>query len=83
MRRDRSVVDITIQEGRNRQVRRMFEALGHRVLALTRIRFGPLHLGDLAPGRTRELTPAEISALREYRRQPHRPPRTTRPEVMQ
>ena len=78
-RRDRSLLDLTIHEGRNRQVRRMFEALGRPVFALTRIRFGPLDLGDLAPGRTRELTPREIAALREHRRQPQRPPRTTTP----
>lgn len=79
VRRDRSLLDLTIHEGRNRQVRRMFEALGHRVLSLTRIRFGPLHLGDLAPGRTRELTPGEIEALHAQRRQPPRAPRTTTP----
>ena len=78
-RRDRSVIDLTIHEGRNRQVRRMFEVLGHRVLVLTRIRFGPLDLGDLAPGRTRELTAPEIAALRAHRRQPSNAPRTTRP----
>jgi 23S rRNA pseudouridine2605 synthase len=77
--RDRSLVDLTIHEGRNRQVRRMFEALGHRVLALTRIRFGPLDLGDLAPGRTRELAPDEVEALRTHRRQPTGAPRTTTP----
>jgi 23S rRNA pseudouridine2605 synthase len=77
--RDRSLVDLTIHEGRNRQVRRMFETLGHRVLALTRIRFGPLDLGDLAPGRTRELAPDEVEALRTHRRQPTGAPRTTTP----
>lgn len=79
VRQDRSILDVTIHEGRNRQVRRMFEALGHRVLRLTRIGFGPLQLGGLAPGRTRELTPREIAALRDHRRQPRRAPRTTTP----
>jgi pseudouridine synthase len=79
MRRDRSLLDLTIHEGRNRQVRRMFEALGYRVIGLTRIRFGPLHLGELEPGGTRELTPNEIAALRSHRRQPPSPPRTIRP----
>ncbi|MDE2482947.1 MAG: rRNA pseudouridine synthase [bacterium] len=58
-----SVVDITVHEGRNRQVRRMFEALGHPVQTLVRLRFGPVSLGDLGVGRTRDLTPREIAAL--------------------
>jgi 23S rRNA pseudouridine2605 synthase len=68
VRRDRSVVDLTIHEGRNRQVRRMFEALGHPVLALTRTRFGPLRLGALAGGAVRSLTPGELAALERHRR---------------
>ncbi len=67
-RRGGSVVDVTIHEGRNRQVRRMFEALGHRVLALTRTRFGPLKLGTLPPGRFRRLTDRERAALERHRR---------------
>lgn len=63
-RRDTSVLDITIHEGKNRQVRRMFEAVGHPVVALARLRFGPLKLGDLAPGRSRPLTEKELAALR-------------------
>jgi 23S rRNA pseudouridine2605 synthase len=82
VRRDRCVLDITIHEGRNRQVRRMFEALGHPVLTLTRTRFGPLRLGELPPGGMRTLTVREIEALRRHRRPPGKPPRTTRPEVM-
>ncbi len=58
-----SVVDVTIHEGRNRQVRDMFEALGHPVQTLVRLRFGPISLGDLGVGRTRELTPRELAAL--------------------
>ena len=63
-----SVVDITIHEGRNRQVRKMFEALGHPVQALVRLRFGPISLGDLGVGRTRQLTPRELSALKRVGR---------------
>ena len=59
-----SVVDITIHEGRNRQVRKMFETLGHPVLTLVRLRFGPISLGDLGLGRTRPLSPKELAALR-------------------
>jgi pseudouridine synthase len=63
-RRGESVVDVTIHEGRNRQVRRMFDELDHPVVALTRLRFGPIGLGDLVPGAIREVTPRELSALR-------------------
>lgn len=63
-RRDTSVVDMTIHEGRNRQVRRMFEAVGHPVIVLERLRFGPLKLGDLPVGQARELTDHEVASLR-------------------
>ena len=55
---------VTIHEGRNRQVRRMFDAVGHKVLLLRRIRFGPLELGDLKRGEWRELTAQEVELLR-------------------
>ncbi len=64
VRRENSVLDITIHEGKNRQVRRMFEAVGHPVLELVRLRFGPLKLGDLPPGRSRDLTERELAQLR-------------------
>ncbi len=54
---------ITIHEGRKRQVRRMFEALGCRVLALRRVRMGQLRLGELKEGEVREISPEEISSL--------------------
>jgi len=63
---DRSIVDLRVHEGHKRQVRRMFEALGHRVLALERRRFGPVSLGPLQPGRHRTLAPKEIAALRAF-----------------
>jgi len=63
-RRESSVLDITIHEGKNRQVRRMFEAVGHPVVALARLRFGPIRLGDLSPGQTRPLTERELASLR-------------------
>ncbi len=65
--REKSVLDLTIREGRNRQVRRMFDALGYPVLQLTRLRFGPISLGDLAPGRTRPLSSRERAALEAHR----------------
>lgn len=54
---------VTIHEGRNRQVRRMFEAVGHKVLLLRRVRFGPLELGSLRRGEWRELTEEETRLL--------------------
>ncbi len=77
-RRDGSVVELTIHEGRNRQVRRMFEVLGHTVLALTRTRFGPLRLGKLPAGCIRPLTARELAALQRHRRPPDEAPRTMR-----
>jgi 23S rRNA pseudouridine2605 synthase len=60
----RTAIELTIHEGRNRQVRRMCEAVGHPVSALERIAFGPLRLGELAPGAHRRLTVAELERLR-------------------
>ena len=57
---------VTIHEGRNRQVRRMFEAVGHQVLQLRRVQFGPLDLGDLRRGQWRELTAEEVRKLQAY-----------------
>lgn len=55
---------VTIHEGRNRQVRRMFDAVGHKVLLLRRVRFGALELGELRRGEWRELTAREVEALK-------------------
>ena len=54
---------VRLKEGRNREIRRMLEALGRRVLVLRRIRVGPLHLGDLGSGAFRELNEEEVTAL--------------------
>ena len=56
-------LELTIHEGRKRQVKRMCEAVGHPVKRLERIRFGPLELGDLRPGAYRRLTAAEVQRL--------------------
>ncbi|HZE06049.1 MAG TPA: pseudouridine synthase [Solirubrobacteraceae bacterium] len=56
-------LELTIHEGRKRQVKRMCEAVGHRVRALQRVAFGPLELGDLKPGGYRRLTAQEVDAL--------------------
>ena len=61
-----TVVLVTIHEGRNRQVRRMFEENGHQVLQLRRVKFGPLELGDLPRGRWRDLTEEEVRRLRAF-----------------
>jgi 23S rRNA pseudouridine2605 synthase len=59
------VLEITIAEGRKRQVRRMAEAVGHRVVTLERVAFGPLRLERLEPGAHRRLSAAEIERLRK------------------
>jgi 23S rRNA pseudouridine2605 synthase len=58
-----SLVELTIKEGRNRQVRRMFEACNHRVQRLVRTSIGPLQLGRLKSGTARRLSPEEIRQL--------------------
>jgi 23S rRNA pseudouridine2605 synthase len=58
------LIELTIHEGRNRQVKRMFEAVGHRVKTLHRSRYGPLDLAGLEPGAWRELEPSEVERLR-------------------
>jgi 23S rRNA pseudouridine2605 synthase len=61
----RQEIEIVLREGRNRQVRRMVEAVGNRVVALRRVRFGPLELGGLGEGKARQLSADEISTLRQ------------------
>lgn len=60
-----TVVLVTLHEGRNRQVRRMFSAVGHQVVALRRVGFGPIYLNDLPRGQWRALTEVEIRKLKE------------------
>lgn len=59
-----SHVEIAIREGRKRQVRRMFSAVGHPVIALHRVKFGPIDLGSLQAGNVRHLSDAEVAALK-------------------
>jgi len=61
-------IEITLREGRNRQVRRMLEAVGNRVVSLQRVSFGPLRLGDLSQGKSRRLSDDEIAELRDASR---------------
>src|SRR3954454_22943458 len=58
------VLEITLREGRKRQVRRMCEAVGHPVISLERVAFGPLTLKGLRPGAHRQLSDAEVAQLR-------------------
>lgn len=62
--KNKTIVEITIHEGRNRQVRRMFDAIGHPVQKLKRENYAFLHLGGLGTGDSRELTPHEVKKLR-------------------
>jgi pseudouridine synthase len=58
-----SFLEMTITEGRNRQVRRMLEAVGSKVMKLTRVAIGPIRIGDLQIGAYRELTADELALL--------------------
>jgi 23S rRNA pseudouridine2605 synthase len=64
-RRGDDRIEVTIREGRKRQVRRMAEAVGNEVTSLRRVRIGPLELGDLPEGRSRRLGEAEVRKLWE------------------
>jgi 23S rRNA pseudouridine2605 synthase len=55
--------EVTLTEGRNREIRRMFEKVGHHVEKIKRVRYGPLAL-DVPPGKFRELTLREVDQLR-------------------
>jgi 23S rRNA pseudouridine2605 synthase len=58
-----TLLELTVTEGRNRQVRRMCEAVGHEVKRLVRVAIGPLRLGRLKPGSYRRLSPVEVQTL--------------------
>ena len=60
-----TVLLISIHEGRNRQVRKMISAIGHQVVSLRRVEFGPIALGDLPAGRWRMLTEEEVAKLKK------------------
>lgn len=59
-----TILLISIHEGRNRQIRKMIDAIGHQVVSLKRVEFGPISLGDLPCGQWRHLTPLEVEKLK-------------------
>jgi 23S rRNA pseudouridine2605 synthase len=61
-----TIVEVTLIEGRNRQIRRMCEELGMELLALKRVKFGSLSLADLKEGEYRELSEEEIQDLQQF-----------------
>ncbi|WP_044157875.1 pseudouridine synthase [Virgibacillus sp. MSP4-1] len=65
-KKNRAILEITLHEGKNRQIRRMMESLGYPVLKLKRERYGFLNLHGMNPGDYRELTPHEIKQLKTY-----------------
>jgi pseudouridine synthase len=77
--RGQSIVELTLHSGRNRIVRRMMDAVGHPVQELVRRQFGPLHLGTLASGRSRDLGKLELGQLLTLARTPASSSDTTSP----
>ena len=73
------MLELTIREGRNRQVRRMLAKLGHKVRELTRVQMGPLTLRGLNPGEVRMLTPREVRDLKKLARSSEEPATGPRP----
>ncbi|MSU35120.1 MAG: rRNA pseudouridine synthase [Pedosphaera sp.] len=58
-----SIVEVELAQGKNREVRRLFQALGHQVVELCRVQIGPIKLGELKSGKWRVMTPAELKSL--------------------
>lgn len=67
-----TVLEMVLEEGRNREIRRVMARIGHKVLRLTRVGVGPIKLANLAPGEFRRLTPPEVNSLRQaaFRKEP-------------
>lgn len=77
---DNPWLEVTLHEGRNRQIRKMFEEIGHHVEKIRRVRYGPLEL-DLPPGESRILTPQEIAKLQRATEPQVRPRFTERDDT--
>ncbi|QGJ69304.1 Ribosomal large subunit pseudouridine synthase B [Planctomycetales bacterium 10988] len=73
---DTSHLEITLSEGKNREIRRLLARVGHKVLKLKRIAIGPLRMKDIPTGAYRELKPSEVKELWDYALKPKRPPRS-------
>ena len=69
--RKSTLLEMTLREGKNREIRRVLARVGHKVLRLTRIAVGPVRLGNLPPGAHRKLSHHEVEELRQAVR--HRP----------
>ncbi len=69
-----TILELTLTEGQNREIRRLLARVGHKVMALIRVAFGPLVLGNLEPGEFRPLSPTEVQALRDFAdgKRPHK-----------
>jgi pseudouridine synthase len=74
-----ALLSITLHEGRNRQVRRMCEAVGHPVIRLRRVRIGPIRDEHIRPGEFRDLDEREVSALKRHATMKHAAPSTEHP----
>ena len=74
-RKNGTILEMVLDEGRNREIRRLFAKVGHRVQRLTRIAVGPIRLGEMPKGASRRLTPEEVRKLHEYVRQSENKPR--------
>ena len=90
VQRNSTLLEVVLTDGGNREIRRLFARVGHKVLKLTRIGFGPLRLGRLKEGQHRPLTTVELASLKEFcasgsksrRRRPRKsqPPRRAKKE---
>lgn len=77
-RKNSTILEMVLDEGRNREIRRLLARVGHKVQRLTRIAVGPLRLGDLPRGAARRLTPEEVRKLRDFVHRSPQEGKTTR-----
>ncbi|NOZ40980.1 MAG: rRNA pseudouridine synthase [Planctomycetes bacterium] len=74
-RKNGTILEMVLDEGRNREIRRLLAKVGHRVQRLTRIAVGPIRLGEMPKGASRRLTPEEVRKLQAYVREAEKKPR--------